>query len=215
MIATVSDAAKLPLLMNALGRDGIAIFDGLKDPKATFDEAKARLSEYFSGKSSLLLRRKQFFEARQQSMETISEFACRLRRLAKDCDFSDSATMLRDIFVIGVANDRLGENLLTEDASTLTFDTAVAKAEAVERACRDRGRVQPVDTSHTQFEVCKLNSSHQKQSKNYGQQNKITCYRCGSFSHKANSPNCMAINEICNQCHKKGHLQRVCKAKLK
>ena len=63
--------------------------------------------------------------------------------------------------------------------------------------------------------MCKLNSSHQKQGKNYDQQNKITCYRCGSLSHKANSPNCMAKSVICNQCHKKGHLQRVCKAKLK
>ena len=214
VIATVQEAARLPLLMNALGRDGIAIFDGLADPKDTLAAAKARLSEYFSGKSSILLRRKQFFEARQQSMESIPEYVCRLRRLAKDCAFTDCATMLRDIFVIGVSNDRLGENLLTEDASTLTFDTAVAKAETIERALRDRGRVQTVAASQTQFEVCRLNPSHQIHGKNYGHSSNISCYRCGSLSHKANSPSCTAINAICSHCHKKGHLQRVCKAKV-
>ena len=66
-------------------------------------------------------------------------------KVAKDCEFRDTATMQRDIFVIGVTNDRLGEHLLTEDAATLTFDAAVAKAEAVERACQDRGRVQVED----------------------------------------------------------------------
>ena len=123
-----------------------------------------------------------------------------------DCNFSDSATMLRDIFVIGVANDRLGKHLLTEDASTLTFDAAV------ERAFHDWRRVQPATFSHTtQANVCKLNQS---QTKPANQPNTVTCYRCGSSSHKANSLNCKAINATCNRCSKKGHFQRVCKANV-
>ena len=112
----------------------------LKEPKASYNDAKARFNKYFSVKTSILLKRKEFFEARQHPRESISEFACRIRRLAKDCEFRDTATMQRDIFVIGVANDRLGEHLLTEDAAILTFDAAVAKAEAVERACQDRDK---------------------------------------------------------------------------
>ena len=50
--------------------------------------------------------------------------------------------MLRDIFTIGVYNDSLGERLLTENAATITLDDAVAKAETVERAMRDRNKVQ-------------------------------------------------------------------------
>ena len=41
--------ARLPLLLNALARDVIAIFDGLQEPKASFDEARERLTEHFSG----------------------------------------------------------------------------------------------------------------------------------------------------------------------
>ena len=81
VIAKVEHEARLSLLLNALARDDIAIFDGLREPKATFDEARERLTEHFSDKSSVLLRRKQFFEARQQSTESISAFACRPRLL--------------------------------------------------------------------------------------------------------------------------------------
>ena len=71
--------------------------------------------------------------------ESKTEFACRLRRLARDCDFGDKATeMLRDIFVIGVRDDRLGERLLSEDATTLTFEDAIRRTEAFERARTER-----------------------------------------------------------------------------
>ena len=73
--------------------------------------------------------------------ESASAFACRLRRLSSDCSFGQSSnreTLLRDIFVTGVFNDRLGEKLLAEDASTLTFDLAIRKAEAFERARQER-----------------------------------------------------------------------------
>ena len=53
-IVEAKDATKLPLLLNCLGRDGLSIYDGLKDPKSKYDDAKDRLLEYFSGKTSIL-----------------------------------------------------------------------------------------------------------------------------------------------------------------
>ena len=79
-IIEAKDATKLPLLLNCLGRDGLSIYDGLKEPKGSYNDAKDRLLEYFSGKTSILLRRKQFFEARQGANESITDFACRLRK---------------------------------------------------------------------------------------------------------------------------------------
>ena len=100
-------------------------------------------SAYFGEKSSVLLRRKAFLRTDQQMNESITEFACRLRRLARDGDFGDKATeMLRDIFVIGVRDDRLGERLLSEDATTLTFEDAIKRAEAFERARAERNHSQ-------------------------------------------------------------------------
>jgi hypothetical protein len=86
LITNATDAQKLPLLLSSLGRDGLAIFDGLPDPKTQYSEAVDRFNAHFSGKTSVLLRRKRFYEARQEVNESISDFGCRLRRLARDCD---------------------------------------------------------------------------------------------------------------------------------
>ena len=80
-----------------------------------------------------------FFSSRQEVNETANAFACRLRRLASQCAFgANRETLLRDIFVIGVFNDHLGEKILAEDEGTLTFDLAIKKAEAFERARQER-----------------------------------------------------------------------------
>ena len=42
----------------------------------------------------------------------MSSFAVRLRRLSQECDFGANANILmRDVFVVGVKDDRLGERL--------------------------------------------------------------------------------------------------------
>ena len=115
--------------MNSLGRDGVELLDGLPDPKDTYADAVARFEGHFLHRTSELLLRKQFYEARQQPNETVCDFACRLRRISKDCGFgANRDTMLRDIFVVGVRDDCLSEKLLAEDASTLKFDTALVRA---------------------------------------------------------------------------------------
>ena len=57
---------KRPLLLNALGRDGLDVFDGLPDPKDTYDEAIEQLKAYYIGHDSVLLKRKIFYETRQE-----------------------------------------------------------------------------------------------------------------------------------------------------
>ena len=62
--------------------------------------------------------------------------------MAKDCDFGASLdTMLCNIFVIGIMNDKLGESLLAIDAAMLTFAVAIQKSEAFEKACSERHMV--------------------------------------------------------------------------
>ena len=47
VVAKAEDETKLPLLLNASVRNGVAIFNRLKDPKSTFNETMVRLTEYF------------------------------------------------------------------------------------------------------------------------------------------------------------------------
>ena len=78
----------------------MSIYDELPNPKASYADAIARFDDYFKLRSSVLLRRKQFFEARQEPNENIMEYSCRLRRLINECYFQTeiSKTLLRDIF---------------------------------------------------------------------------------------------------------------------
>ena len=193
-------AKRLPILLNCIGRDGYTIYDGLADPKTSYEDAVARFDEYFKTRSSLLLRRKQFFEAKQGPHEPVIEYSCRLRRLMTQCDFNaaTSLILLRDIFVCGIYSNMLGERLLSEDAATLTFENAIARAEAWERARSDR---QTVGSS----QVARITSAIKP---------RRNCFRCNSAQHLATSPQCPARNAKCRKCTKVGHYAIVCKAKM-
>lgn len=203
LIDETADSKKLQVLTFALGRDGLDIFDGLRDPKDSYAEAIKQLDQYFGGKSSVLLRRKEFYESRQSANETCTEFSCRLRRLAKECGFDTNLqTMLRDIFVIGVRDNNLGERLLSENSSSLTFEQALQKAEAFERARNERRNVHAPNVNAVSHEVSRpANQSHT-----------VVCFRCGSKSHKANHPTCPAANATCNTCQKRGHFRKMCRS---
>lgn len=199
LIIGAAELQKLPLLLNSLGVDGLNIYDGLDDPKNTYSDAIGRLSDYFDGKSSVLVRRKQFYEAKQLSYESVNEFAVRLRRLAKECEFAAACPeLLRDIFVIGVKNGRLAEQLLALEATALTFDIALRKAEAFERATAGRNEMEKVSVIRQQV-------------KEEGSCNLRKCYRCGSNNHLANSDSCKARNVECRMCHKVGHFRSQCR----
>ncbi len=202
-IADTPKEKRVYVLQSSLGRDGLDIYDGLPDPKSSYDEAMKGLDNCFTGKSSVLLRRKNFYNCKQASSETIGEFACRLRRVARDCNFGNSLTeTLRDIFVLGVYDNNLGEKLLSEDDTTLTFDLAVKRAEAHERARCDRHNLKPTSTA---VAVNPLSSNSNSTST-------IACYRCGSKSHKANNATCPAKSASCRLCGKVGHFQKTCRS---
>ena len=224
-LTAASEERKKALLLMTIGREGSDLLDGLPDPKVTYTECISRLNEYFGEKSSILLRRKVFFSSRQEVKETANAFACRLRRLASECAFgANRETLLRDIFVIGILNDRLGEKLLAEDENTLTFDLAIKKAEAFERARQERASSRPAvallkqSTRRSPFPPRAADqprppstSPNFVPSHREGKPSRV-CYRCGSSTHLANAKNCPARNSTCKSCSKQGHWKKMCKS---
>ena len=73
LIVDAHDSKQLPYLMSCLGHDGYIIYNGLPDPKAFYTDAIAHFDDYFKLQSSVLLQRKQFFEAWQEPNENIME----------------------------------------------------------------------------------------------------------------------------------------------
>lgn len=236
------DDRKKALLHILIGREGVDILQGLPDPKVTYQNCIDRYNDYFGEKSSILIRRKVFFSSKQEPKETANSFACRLRRLSSDCSFgANRETLLRDIFVIGVFNDRLGEKLLAEDATTLTFELAVRKAEAFERAREERESSKQTVAAVKSTTASKYSASatsargknrHIQSSRptstthpprsnkpawlqeKSASKGKRVCYRCGSQSHLASARNCPAKNSKCNACSKVGHWGNMCMSSM-
>lgn len=125
-----------------------------------------------------------------------------LRKLAQDCNFGDTLTvMLRDRLVCGVNDDSIQRRLLAEDG--LTFETALRKAQAIEAANKDMADLHKDKTSRTVFKM------------DTGAKSKSTftelCYRCGGSNH--GPKDCRFANEKCYNCGKMGHVKRVCRMK--
>ena len=216
-IMKIDQSIKLPVLLSCLGHEDLSIYDGLPDPKSSFDESIKRLEEYFSASTSLIIHRKEFYEARQNKNESASQFAVRLRKMATECKFTNSAEMLRDIFIICVSDNQLGERFLMEDLDKLTFEVAVNKAEIIEKAHSNRNSVNSSVLSvhgndQMSTENCEIQAvNHQRK---LNDQNHIYCYRCGMEGEKANHVNCPARDKMCSLCKRIGHFQRMCRSNI-
>ena len=86
LIIKAEVGAELPILLNSLGQDGLDIYNGLPDLKATYADRVAHLTDYFQGKTNILLCCKAFFQSQKAPAESITQYACKLCRLARDCD---------------------------------------------------------------------------------------------------------------------------------
>ena len=206
------------LLLVSLGRERCEILEGLPDPKDMFDECNTQLDEYFCRKSSTLLKQKTFLSAQQEQSETANAFAYRLRRLVLDCAFGDNKmTLLHNIFVISVFNDRLGEKLLAEEETELTFDLVVKKAEAFEHARQERALSKSTLISAVrQLPDQRPGNMTPAASKPASTSSRRqACYHCGSSNHIASAAICPAVSDKCRVCGKNGHFAKVCRSMTK
>ena len=77
-----------------------------------------------------MVQRWKFNSRDRRQGESVVEYVAELRRLAQDCNFGDTLTvMLRDCLVCGINEDSIQRRLLSEDVRT--FDTALKKAQAM------------------------------------------------------------------------------------
>ena len=200
ILLTVSGTFKLLRSLSNNQQDTLSYADLVKLLKA-----------HYNPKPSAIVQRFHFNSRIRTKSESIADYVAALRDLALDCDYGDSlAQMLRDRLVCGVNHAGIQRKLLAQ--ADLTFETAYTLALSVEASERDTKTLGKQGMEHATPPATPGMVNYTGHSKQPMHQFRITCFRCGA-PHLA--PQCPHIDETCSFCKKKGHLESVCKSKLR
>lgn len=203
ILLTVCGAATYRLLRSLVNDGAVG--------NASYDELVLLLKTHYNPKPSEIVQRWHFNTRVRGSGESIANYVAALRALALHCNYGDKLSeMLRDRLVCGVNHNGIRRKLLAE--LNLTYDKAFAMAQAMEISERDSKKLgdkadvalTPLTDEEQVHFTPTGGSSFPRQPKAV-----VTCYRCGG-PHYANK--CEYSNSICRACHKKGHLERVCRS---
>ena len=203
----ITDAAKQrAILLSVCGTATYKLLKTLVAPAAlttkTFAELVQLATDHHHPKPSIIMRRFRFNTGVREQGESITTFVTRLRDLASHCEYGESAKeLIRDRLVCGVRDDALQRGLLA--VAGLTFEKAFERALLHESAAQNARLLSaPVAVHRTPAEPRPAAGEDRP---------RAACYRCGG-SHA--SKDCRFRDSVCNYCHKKGHIQRVCRSRL-
>uniref|UniRef100_A0A3B3T0U0 ribonuclease H n=1 Tax=Paramormyrops kingsleyae TaxID=1676925 RepID=A0A3B3T0U0_9TELE len=205
---------KRAVLLSCVGAQTYALIRNLLSPVKPGDRSYAELvgllNNHFHPKPSEIVQRWKFNTRNRRPEESVGDYVAELRKLAQDCNFGDSLTvMLRDRLVCGISDDRIQRRLLAEDS--LTFEKALKFARAIEAANRDIVDLKSM-TEQSRFAKGLGAVNKMEDSGSTSQQVVRKCYRCGGLNHVAGD--CRFVSETCHNCGKVGHIKRVCRMKM-
>ena len=190
-------------------------------PTKTFDELVKVVKDYCEPKPSSIMQRYKFNTRIRKPGETIAQYVAALRELAEHCNCGASLpVMLRDRLVCGVEHAGITKKLLAEKEG-LTYAKAYETALSIEAAEKDTQTFKShseATGSREGIHLANRGGDHKrtrnKQSDKKPAQSSFTptCYRCGD-PHYADK--CKLTDVTCRYCKKKGHLEKVCRAKTK
>ena len=219
----VGNDKKLSVLLTLIGSKGFGLAGNLLSPKSldvcTFEEVVTALTDHYKPKKIVIYERYKFHNRSQNANESIADYIASLKTLAHSCEFGTNLNeMLRDRFVIGLANRSTQQVLLSE--ADLTFKRAVEIASARETALKEM-EASHIANSGSSY-VNKIdNKKYQNKSKdqpkpnnNFDKNNsnqskpKNKCAGCGQWHWRRDCP---FLNQECFKCRKKGHISKFCK----
>lgn len=198
------------VLLSTIGTPTFRILKSLVFPETlnskTFDELVNILRHHFTPQTSIVFKRHVFQRRIQLQDEPIVSYVTELKSLSRECNFENNLyERLRDQFVSGLANKDIQRQLLAE--SSITFEEAVKRALAGEAAMSQVQDLQKQSSTSTTHHV-KIPSTPKTPEKVH---QKGSCFSCGG-NHRRDT--CKFREAECHQCHKKGHIAKVCRGKL-
>ena len=202
----IEDAAqKRALLLYQVGEATQDIFDTLADTGDDYDTAITKLDEYFTPKRNLDYEVFKFRNTAQNAGETIDQYATRLRKLVRNCEFADIDRELKSTIIQNCLSKRLRRIALRDD---LTLDALLAKARSIETSeLQASGMENMSGESANKVQIRKPPPPRKPPTTRSTQ-----CRSCGlAWPHK-DGP-CPAKGQTCRACGKPNHYARMCRSK--
>ena len=204
------------MLLHLAGPDVQEIFTTLTDTGNATDYARAVdvLNAYFVPQVNSAFARQTFHQITQKPGETVQQFATRLKKAAKDCDFgTDADNQIRDAVLNKCASTYIKRKLLEEGQGlnlkrTLEIAEQCEKIETQLAALSAKGE-EPESINRVNERGTNTSTSTHGRSQTKDQ----TCYRCGSKGHFGRDPQCPAKGKTCRKCGGRDHFEKVCKTK--
>ncbi|KAJ1148087.1 hypothetical protein NDU88_000928 [Pleurodeles waltl] len=176
-----------------------------------FESTLLRLDKHFLPKVSIILQRFYFGKRKQNDDESIEDFVTPLHKLASSCNFGENLEeCIRDQFMLECKCDKVREALWAKNDPTLDEVLIIAKQVEHSMACIENLRKSKDASMDSQ--ILDTKTKYRSQTSN---RTRLSCFRCGSTTHLANSKDCPAIHAMCNNCSKKGHFAKYCRSLAK
>ena len=222
---------KTALLVHLLGTEGQRVLGALGSP-TTFAATVQLLTDHFSGKQRVLIRRYRLRKRHQRPGESIQTFVADLRELARACDYGGlHDQMIRDQLIEGTSCDKTREKLLMEPDG-LTLTDAIKIALQVESALECSTLLTSPARQHNvlaqQLQHTDLSSHVSPPTDNSPADDSLpvqqmsrqrppagprrNCGNCGSNSHDTRASQCPARGQVCKNCSKLNHFAKVCRS---
>ena len=216
--ANITDDKKTAFYITYIGKRAYRRIKDLAYPKKpdkmTVDELQTLLKKHLCPENFEASEREKFHNLRRRPDEAFRSFLLRIQQQAAKCNFgANLEDQMRDRIVAGINDQEVKRKLLRE--ASLTFKSA-------KKVLEDWNDVN--SALHRSDEVLFLQrnkpSNRGRPSSRYGDKaNNFkstrttgTCDSCGG-AHSRQS--CKFRQAECHQCHKKGHIKRVCRSRTK
>ena len=166
------------------------------------------------------------FVGRLKSQAFLCEFTIRCDRCDPEHAVNYSDHRIAERLIAGLRNQEHQRKILSEAATLTTLDEKIKRLQIFETTDESATLLQsphtpapPSDAAagHSNYRKSKNDNSNNKNNNKNSQKkdnSNTKCRWCGYLSHGKGKPmdraNCPASNEICLNCHRKGHFTSVC-----
>ena len=182
----------------------------------SYEEACARLNEFFLPKENYTYERHLLRQMKQRVGENIDAFTNRLRVQAERCGFDDRMEEhIKDQIIQRSQPDTLRRDLLKRgDASLEEIVNVVKIYETVAKQDKSfaSGDVKPQESEVNKVDTKPFLPGKRKR---FAEPASSECHRCGYDGHLSSDERCPARGHFCNKCGGRDHFARKCRTAKK